>query len=457
MSSLRSALFTDLYELTMAACYFERKMFAPASFSLFVRKYAPHRSYFVSAGLDETLDFLESFHFTRDELDYLESTGLFSTDFLSYLETIRFTGDVFAIPEGRLFFKDEPVLEVTAPLIEAQLVETFIINAINLQVTIASKAARCFHASKGRRLVDFSLRRTQGTDAGMKVARASYIAGFDGTSNTLAGKWHAIPIYGTMAHSFILSFEEEIEAFRAFSKVFPENVVLLIDTYDTLSGARKAARVGLEMKERGERLKGVRLDSGDMAVLSQDVRRIMREAGLGEVIIFASGSFDEFKIADVLSRGAEIDAFGVGTKMGVSADAPYNDIAYKLVEYDGRPVLKLSAAKKTLVNQKQVFRNVRDGEMIGDAIALRGESLDGEPLLECVMRGGKRLREAEPLTRIRDRFLAEFPSLRDSRKSLQDPDEYPVRLSPALEAAQSKAVDEVERRELGKERDGRDE
>lgn len=449
MNSIRSALFADLYELTMAACYFENRMFAPSTFSLYIRKYGPHRSYCVSAGLEEVLDFLEHFHFTPDELDFLQSTGLFSIDFLNYLEKLRFTGELFAVPEGRLFFKDEPILEITAPVIEAQLIESFVINAVNLQVSIASKAARCVHAAGGKNLVDFSLRRTQGTDAGMKVARASFIAGFGGTSNVLAGKQYSIPISGTMAHSFVLSFEEEIEAFRAFARTFPDRTVLLIDSYDTVSGAKKAAEVGREMLERGHMLQGVRLDSGDIAKLSREVRRILDEAGLKEVIIFASGGFDEFEIEEVLSKGARVDAFGVGTKMGVSADAPYNDIAYKLVEYDGRPVLKLSRAKKTLVNQKQVFRETTAGKMTGDTIGLRAETLPGKPLLECRMRGGARLAGPEPLRRIRERFLAEFSTLGEAHKSIKNAEVYPVSLSPLLEAAQSRTVREVKKRELG--------
>ncbi|MDR3556975.1 MAG: nicotinate phosphoribosyltransferase [Syntrophobacteraceae bacterium] len=449
MNSIRNALLADLYGLTMSACYFENRMVAPATFSLYIRKYGPHRSYYVSAGIDEVLDFLERFQYLDEELDFLQSTGLFSTDFLNHLEKLRFTGELFAIPEGRLFFKDEPILEITAPIMEAQLVETFVINAVNLQVSIASKAARCNHAAGGKSLVDFSLRRTQGTDAGMKVARASFIAGFGATSNVLAGKLYSIPIAGTMAHSFVLSFEEEIEAFRAFARTFPESTVLLIDTYDTVSGAKKAARVGREMLERGHKLKGVRLDSGDTAKLSKEVRRILDEAGLSEVIIFASGGFDEFEIEEVLSKGARIDAFGVGTKMGVSADAPYNDIAYKLVEYDGRPVLKLSRAKKTLVNQKQVFRVTRDGKMTGDTIGVRTEALEGAPLLECMMRNGKRLAALEPLPRIRERFLAEFSSLAPPNKAIVNPEIYPVHLSPMLEAAQKRTIREVKKRELG--------
>jgi len=362
---------------------------------------------------------------------------------------LAFTGDVFAIPEGRLFFKDEPILEVTAPIIEAQLVESLVINMINLQVTLATKASRCFHAAGGRNLVDFSLRRTQGIDAGMKVARASYIAGFGATSNVMAGKLLGIPISGTMAHSFVTSFRKEIDAFRAFSETFPKNTVLLIDTYDTLAGARKAVQVAREMTDRGEKLKGVRLDSGDFADLSRQVRNIFQEAGLEEVSIFASGGFDESKIEKVLGRGAEIDAFGIGTKMGVSADAPYTDIAYKLVQYDGRPVLKLSTGKRTLVGEKQVFRRGERNRILGDSIGLREENIPGETLLEPVMEKGKRSRNPEPLKNIRDRFLEEFAFLDESHKSLTDPALFPVDLGPELEKMQDQIVHEVIEKELG--------
>jgi nicotinate phosphoribosyltransferase len=442
-------LLTDLYELTMAAAYYDHGMFAPATFSLFIREYPADRAYFVNAGLEDVLAYLESFHFSGDDLAYLESMGLFSHDFLEYLGSLKFTGDVHAIPEGRLFFKDEPILEVTAPIIEAQLVESFVINRINLQVTIATKASRCVRAARDRSLVDFSLRRTQGTDAGLKVARASYVAGFQGTSNVLVGEKYGIPVSGTMAHSFITSFEEEEEAFRAFSETFPQNTVLLIDTYDTVSGAHKAVEVAKEMEKKGDSLRGVRLDSGDMADLSKKVRDIFDGEGLKEVKIFASGGFDEFKIARLLERDARIDAFGVGTKMGVSADAPYNDIAYKLVKYDGRPVLKLSTGKKTLVDEKQVFRKREKGRLAQDWIALREEGVAGEPLLVIVMEKGQRRQEPESLEKIRKRFLEEFDALDEPYKVLKNPKTYPVELGPELRKLQDEVVHEVIEKELG--------
>jgi len=403
----RFALLTDLYQLTMAACYFDQGMQEEATFSLFIRKYPPNRGYFVAAGLAEALSYLETLRFTEDDLAYLESTRLFKAKFLDYLKGVRFTGEVYALPEGSIFFKDEPVLEVSAPIIEAQLAETFIINAVSLQTLIATKASRSFYAAKGRPLVDFSLRRDQGTDAGLKAARASYLAGFVGTSNVLAGKIYGLPIFGTMAHSFITSFEHEIDAFRVFSKVFPKTTTLLIDTYDNIVGAKHAVQVAKEIAARGERLRFVRLDSGDIAAISKEVRRLLREEGLDQVRILASGGFDELKIAQVLAEGGEVDCFAVGTKMGVAADAPYFDCAYKLVKYGARPVMKLSTGKVTLVDKKQVFRfyDAR-GNFARDTIALREEvPVGGTSLLKRVMQGGRSTGPLPDLKACRQYFL----------------------------------------------------
>ncbi len=336
-------LLTDLYQLTMAQAYFREQRLGEATFSLFVRTYPPNRGYFVAAGLQDVLDYLETFHFDQAGLDYLASRKLFSDDFLHYVADLRFTGNVTAIPEGRIFFTDEPVLEVTAPIIEAQIVETFIINQIHLQTVIATKAARCVHAAGTRLVVDFALRRTHGSDAGMKVARSSYLAGFAGTSNVMAGQRYGIPLVGTMAHSFVSSFEREIDAFRAYAASFPNSAILLIDTYDTLAGANNAVQVAKEMASRGQKLMGVRIDSGDLASLAVEVRRILDAADLNDVKIIGSGGLDEFDIERL--AGAPYDSYGVGTKMGVSADAPFADIAYKLVEFQNRPVMKLSTGK----------------------------------------------------------------------------------------------------------------
>lgn len=451
-SSSNLGLLTDFYELTMAASYFENKMFEPATFSLFVRSYPPNRSYFVFAGLADVLSLLRDLCFSDEDLAYLETMRIFPSDFLDYLAKLRFEGNLFALPEGTIFFKNEPVLEITASLVQAQLVETLIINAINLQTLIATKASRCLSAAGDRKLIDFSLRRTQGVDAGMKVARASYIGGFFGTSNTLAGKIYGIPVFGTMAHSYIECFEHELEAFRTFARTFPQNTVLLIDTYDTLQGAHKAVIVGKEMQARGKSLKGVRLDSGDMASLSKDVRDILDQAGLDNVMIFASGGFDEFKIDRLIRRGCKIDSFGVGTKMGVSADAPYLDIAYKLVKYAGKPVMKLSTGKTTLVDEKQIFRvSDSDGRFETDIIGLRDDYIKGaKSMLRQVMEQGHLVGEQPTLPEIQRHFLRDFEKLGKKYKALKDDvKEYPVELSPRLQELQSRIEHQIIDKELG--------
>ena len=428
------ALLTDLYQLTMAQTYFQSQRLDPATFSLFIRSYPPNRGYFVAAGLQDVLEFLEQFAVDSTGIDYLHSRRLFADDFLDLLKGLKFTGDVWAIPEGRLAFTDEPFLEVTAPIIEAQIVETFIINQVNLQSLIATKAARCVHAAGGRAVVDFALRRAHGIDAGMKVARASYLAGFTGTSNVRAGQEYGIPIVGTMAHSFVSSFEREMDAFRAFIASFPNNSILLIDTYDTLAGARKAVEIAKEMAANGQQLQGVRIDSGDLKKLAIEVRRIFDEAGLKSVKIIGSGGLDEFDLADFTVADVPYDSYGVGTKMGVSADAPWFDIAYKLVEYDERPVLKLSTGKVSWPGKKQVFR-MRDerGQLQKDVIALREENIPGaDPLLQKVMASGEVAVRCPTLEEIRDNFMGEFKRLSDPIKAIRNPASYPVEISPQL-------------------------
>jgi len=430
------ALLTDLYELTMAQSYFQSREVAPASFSLFIRNFPPDRGYFVAAGLQDVLKFLEQFRFDAAAIDYLRSQRMFTDEFLDFLKALRFTGDVWALPEGSLFFTEEPVLEITAPIIEAQIVETFIINQINLQSLIATKAARCTHAAGGRPIVDFSLRRTHGIDAGMKVARSSYIAGFTGTSNVRAGKRYGIPIVGTMAHSFVSSFENEMDAFRAFVASFPNNSVLLIDTYDTLEAAHKAVEVAREMAARGERLQGVRIDSGDLAKLAVEVRQILDAAGLTQVKIIGSGGLDEHDLAQFSAAAVPYDSYGVGTKMGVSADAPWFDMAYKLVEYADRSVLKLSTGKASWPGKKQIFRYYDGaGQLERDLIALRDETVpQGEPLLKHVMASGTTLGSHPGLEDIRAGFLRDFKRLPDEVKASKEPATLPVAFSPALTA-----------------------
>lgn len=432
-------LFTDMYQLTMAQSYLEHQQDQPATFSLMIRKYPPHHTYMVAAGLASVLAYLEQVRFSASALTFLRQTGRFSTDFLDYLATWQFQGEVTALPEGTVFFINEPILEVTAPIVAAQLVETFLVNAIHVQTLIASKASRCVQAARGRSLVDFALRRTHGTDAGMKVARASYLAGFDATSNVLAGHVYGIPLSGTMAHAYVSSFMDELKAFRAFAATYPEHTVLLIDTYDTVQGARRAAIVGQEMAQRGQRLLGVRLDSGDMTALSKDVRAILDEAGLPEVRIVASGGYDEYGIAQALQDGACIDIFGVGTKMGVAAETPYFDMAYKLVKYAGRPIMKLSPGKVTLVEDKQVWRRSVAGQYVEDTIALRHETLaapDTRPLLQHVMRAGRTLMPQPSLAESRQHHASEMACLAEPCKRLQGGAVYPVQLSAALATLQ---------------------
>ena len=433
-------LFTDLYELTMAASYFAHQVFDTATFSLYIRDVYATRNYFVAAGLDQVLDELAAFRFSDPDISYLQSTGRFSEHFLDYLRQLRFTGDVYAMPEGTVFFANEPVMEVTAPIVEAQLIETFVLNTIGFQTMIASKAARCFHAADGRPLIDFSLRRTQGQDAGIKVARSTFIAGFAATSNVLAGKIYGIPISGTMAHSYVSAFDNELDAFFAYADTFPDHSIFLIDTYDSVEGARHAAAVAKEMQKKGHTLIGVRLDSGDMAGLSREVRKIFDDAGLHDVKIFASSGFDEFKIAKVISEGALIDAFGVGTKVGVSADAPFVDVVYKMVRFKGRDVRKLSPGKVTLAGEKQVFRKSdQNGRYSEDIIGQRDEIIaEGKPLLEKVMGNGKILRSHPQLQMLQEKFKENFAALDDRYKSIQDHKAYPVKLSTRLENLQER-------------------
>jgi nicotinate phosphoribosyltransferase len=444
------SLFTDLYELTMCASYFDNKKFAPATFDVFIRRLPPGRSYFLFAGLEQVLQYLETVHFTDSHIQYLREQG-FDEPFLRYLREFQFTGEVHAVPEGSVVFPNEPLIRVTAPIIEAQLVETFILNTVNLQTMIASKAARVVQAAEGRAVVEFGLRREHGIDAGMKVARSSYIAGCQGTSNVLAGLAYGIPVFGTMAHSFVMSFEKEIDAFRAFAKTFPEKSTLLVDTYNDMAGAEKAAAVAKEMEKCGFKLGGVRLDSGDLAETSKKVRALFDTKGLSYVKVFASGDLDEYRVADLLRSGARIDSFGVGTKMGTSTDYPYTDVIYKLCETSNgkgtfAPIMKLSKDKNTLPGRKQVYRFTdKDGSYVRDVIALADEESTGESLLRKVMQNGKITQQMPTLVDIRAAASANLARLLTPYKKLTDAPTYPVEVSPALasliETVKSKIMD----------------
>jgi nicotinate phosphoribosyltransferase len=432
------SLFTDYYELTMCASYFDNKNFEPATFDLFIRRLPENRSYFLFAGLEEALQYLQNIEFTEEHLAYLKKQG-FNQDFLNYLGGFKFTGNVWAVPEGSVAFPNEPLIRITAPIIEAQLLETFLLNTINLQTMIATKASRVVYAAKGKSVIEFGLRREHGIDAGMKVARSSYIAGCQGTSNVLAGIAYGIPVFGTMAHSFIMSYPKEIDAFRAFAKTFPNKSTLLIDTYDETAGAEKAVIVAKELEAKGYRLGGVRLDSGDLAETSKKIRKILDDNGLGYVKIFVSGDLDEFKITQLLNDGAKIDSFGVGTKMGTSADRPYLDVIYKLCETmtaDGSfsPIMKLSKDKVTLPGRKQVYRfKDADGSFKKDVIALADESVTGEPLLVKVMEKGRLTYRLPTLEQIRTAASQNLSKLPEEYQALMNAPAYPVELSQKLQ------------------------
>jgi nicotinate phosphoribosyltransferase len=428
------ALFTDLYELTMMQSYFDRDMHQRAAFSLFVRDLPDERNYLLAAGLDDVLDYLENLRFGDDDIAYLRELGKFTPAFLDWLKGFRFTGDVYAVPEGTPVFDNEPILEIEAPIAEAQLVETAVMNIVHVQTLLASKAARVVEAAQGRVVVDFGARRIHGRDAAMKAARAFHIAGLSATSNVEAGRAYGIPVSGTMAHSYIEAFANEAEAFAAFTRSYPETV-LLVDTYDTVQGVQNV--IGLARKLGDDfRVRAIRLDSGDLLELSRKARTMLDEAGLADVEIFASGGLDEYKIAELVQAGAPISGFGVGTAMGVSEDAPSLEIAYKLTAYAGEGRMKLSTGKASFPGLKQIFRREgRDGRACGDTLGLQGESLEGRPLIECVMRGGARTGRARELNAIRDHAAGELAALPDHIRAI-DPAAapYPVEISADLDA-----------------------
>jgi len=431
-------LLTDLYQLKMLQAYFEEGMEARATFDLFVRELPPTRNFLVACGLDDVLGFLETLSFDAQAVAHLARLGQFSTRFLDWLRRLRFTGDVLAVPEGTVLFAGEPILEVVAPLPQAQLVETFLTNQVHLQTVLASKASRIVRAAGGRTIVDFGLRRMHGADAGLKGARSLFIAGVSATSNVLAGALYGIPVAGTMAHSYVQAHEDERSAFRRFVELHPDTVVL-VDTYDTLRAVRTVADLARELGERF-RVSAIRLDSGNLAALATAARTVLDEAGLRRVKIFASGGLDEHSIAALVSQGVPVDGFGVGTRMGVSEDAPALDMVYKLVDYGGRGRTKLSPDKQILPGPKQVFRTLRSGEAGGDLITAANEPGDGRPLLLPVMRGGRRLPESrDTLENARERARRDVAELPARCRGLEPADPpYPVEVSLALREEQAR-------------------
>lgn len=437
-------LFTDLYELTMAQAYWREGMNDSAVFTLFCRRLPAHWNYLIACGLDDALHCLEAFHFNNDALAYLDSTFRFSRDFLDVLRTLRFSGDVFAVPEGTPVFANEPILEVVAPLIEAQLLETILMNQIHAQTAFASKASRVVAAAAGRQVVDFGLRRIHGADAGLKSARAFHIAGVASTSNVLAGQVYGVPIAGTMAHSYIQAHDSEAGALRSFLELYPDSI-LLVDTYDTLRGVETVIELARSLGDEF-RATGIRLDSGDLASLAIESRRLLDAAGLQRVSIFASGGLDEYQIADLISSGAPIDGFGVGGAMGNVPDAPALDFAYKLSEYAGLPRIKTSPNKLTLPGQKQIVRHEQNRRATGDIITRWSEKQAEPPndrtLMRRVMHAGQRTREAhDSLDAARARAHDELERLPSGLSALDKASApYDVRVSPELERLQSEAI-----------------
>jgi nicotinate phosphoribosyltransferase len=431
-SAETSTLLTDLYELTMLQGYYDCEMEAEAVFEFFVRKLPARRNFLITVGLEQVLDFLEGLRFTEQELKWLDECGRFHKGTLDRLAALRFTGDVHAMPEGTIFFPHEPILRVTAPLPEAQLVESRLMNLLHFQTVIASKAARCALAAPGKLLVDFGMRRAHGAEAALLAARASYLAGFDGSATVLAGMRFDIPVYGTMAHSFVQAHDDEIESFQHFAAANPDNVVLLLDTYDTEAAAEKIIPLIRQLKSQGIRVNGVRLDSGDLAQHARRVRGILDQAGLSNVTIFASGNLDEDKLRDYFQSAVPIDGYGIGSRLDVSSDAPYLDCAYKLQEYAGQPRRKRSEGKATWPARKQVFRNFQNGLICGDVITIEGDERPGQPLLEPMMMGGHRLEPRATAVELRERVANNLTQLPAALKSLDPAAPYTVAISTQL-------------------------
>jgi nicotinate phosphoribosyltransferase len=444
MDAASSPLLTDLYQLNMIQAYLDHGATQTAVFEFFARTLPPRRGFLLAAGLQQALDFLENLRFSADDIAWLKSTGRFRDNLLDYLRDFRFAGDIHAMPEGTAFFAGEPILRVTAPLPQAQFVESRLINILHFQSLIAAKAARAVLAAPGKVLVDFGLRRAHGAEAGLLAARASYIAGFAGTATVLAGELFGIPLYGTMAHSFIETFDDEMAAFETFARARPDNLVLLLDTYDTEAAARKVVALAPRLKAAGIAIRAVRLDSGDLIALAKSVRRILDDGGLPEVTIFASGGLDEDSLLDFARARAPIDGIGLGTSLTTSSDVPAVDCVYKLQEYAGVARRKRSQNKATWPGRKQVWRRYgADGRMAGDILALEtlpspasggGWGGGGDPLLEPVMRNGRRLRPAPPLADIRARVTRELERLPEPLRRLQADTTYPVEIADELKA-----------------------
>jgi nicotinate phosphoribosyltransferase len=435
MTPETSVLLTDLYQLSMLDVYHRRGMEQTAVFEFFVRKLPSRRRFLVAAGLEQLIQYLESLRFTPEDLEWVRASKRFDPGFVDYLRDFRFTGDVHAMPEGTVCFPDEPLVRVTAPMPQAQLVETRLINLIQLQTLLASKAARFVLVAPDALLVDFGLRRAHGAEAGLLGARAAYFAGFSGTATVSANAAFGVPVYGTMAHSFIQAHDDEAEAFANFARHQSQNVVLLLDTYDTEAAAHKVVTLAPTLSREGITIKGVRLDSGDLGDHARKVRAILDAGGLADVTIFASGNLDEYAVRDLVNAGAPINGFGVGSRLMTSSDAPYLDCAYKLQEYARRARRKRSEGKATWPGRKQVYRRYgADGRMVEDVLTLDGDPQEGEPLIVPVMRAGKRMAPPRPLTDIRDYARSQLARLPEALRTLEGAAAYPVRVAPVIRA-----------------------
>ncbi len=428
-----SPLLTDLYQINMIQAYLDHGDTETAVFELFVRMLPPRRGFLLAAGLEQALDFLENLRFSAADIAWLKGTGRFGANLLDYLHDFRFTGDVHAMPEGTAFFANEPILRITAPLPQAQFIESRLINIMHYQVLIVAKASRSVLAAPNKLLVDFGMRRAHGAEAGLMAARASYIAGFAGTATVLAGEEFGIPLFGTMAHSFIEAFSDETEAFETFARTRPDNVVLLLDTYDSEAAARKVVQLAPRLKEAGIAIRGVRLDSGDLIALSKSVRAILDAGGLKETTIFVSGGLDEDSLVAFAQAGAPIDGIGIGTSLTTSSDVPSIDCVYKLQEYAGLPRRKRSENKSTWPGRKQVWRRYdADGRMSGDLLTLEDHDKAGEPLIHPVMRSGRRLQPSPSLDDIRRRTKRELECLPQALRQLAPGAAYPVEVADDL-------------------------
>jgi len=428
-----NVLLTDLYQLTMLQAYFDQGMEATAVFEFFVRKMPAGRNFLVAAGLEQVLDYLEGLSFGAEELAWIAGCGRFHQRFADSLAGLRFTGEVQAMAEGTVFFVDEPIVRIVAPLREAQLVESRIINLLQLQVLTASKAARVRLAARDKLLVDFGLRRAHGAEAALLSARASFLAGFDGSSNVLAGVRWDVPLFGTMAHSFVQTHDDELAAFEHFARSHPKATTLLIDTYDTEAAASAILPLARRLAAEGISIQAVRLDSGDLGEHARRVRAILDAGDAGAIRIFASGNLDEYAVQALVGAGAPIDGFGVGTRMNTSADHPFLDCAYKLQEYAGRARRKRSEGKATWPGRKQVFRRFDDdGRMAGDTLTLEGDSRPGTALLVPAMRQGRRTAPSSPLAEVREYAKGQLAALPAALRSLDSPAGYPVEVAAPL-------------------------